>query len=220
MNEFGRKERGTTPWDERYAAAHYIYGTEVNEWVATVIDENPQLTAARPDGSMPSALELACGEGRNAVYLAERGVAVTAVDLSNVGIEKTRRLADARSVNVAAICDDALTWRSKSRFDIVVATWFHLPAEKKPDIFCAIREALKPGGTLIAEWFHPDQRRKGFTSGGPPTPEMMFTPTEIREGLSGFTVDRLEHAERVIREGPKHDGPASVVSLLARKQSE
>ena len=219
MSELHRRERNTS-WDDRYAASHYIYGTAVNEWVATVLEENPHLSALRSDGDRPTALELACGEGRNAVYLAKRGFSVTAVDMSEVGIEKTQRLAADNSVQINAVCDDALTWRSDSEFDVVVATWFHVPADRKPPMFLAIRDAVKPGGTLIAEWFHPDQRRRGFTSGGPPAPEMMLTPDELREGLSGFTIDRLTHHERTIREGPKHDGPASVVSIAARKQSD
>lgn len=217
MSELQQRKQKTA-WDDRYAAPHYIYGTTANDWIATVLDDNPHLAVLRPDGSRPTALELACGEGRNAVYLAKRGFSVTAVDMSEVGIEKTQRLAADNAVQMNAICGDALTWRSDLEFDLVVATWFHLPADRKPAMFLAIRDAVKPGGTLIAEWFHPDQRRRGYTSGGPPAPEMMFTLGEVREGLSGFTIDRLIHRERTIREGPKHDGPASVVSVVARRR--
>ncbi len=219
MSESSPKDRPMT-WDDRYAASHYIYGTDVNQWVAAVLEENPRLTATRADGGKPTALELACGEGRNAVYLADLGFEVTAVDMSAVGIEKTQRLASDKGVTVNAVCADALTWRPSSRFDLVVATWFHLPEDRKPNIFVAIREALRTGGTLIGEWFHPDQRHKGYTSGGPPRPEMMFTADEIRQGLSGFTIERLTHTERIIREGPKHDGLASVLSVVARKERD
>ncbi|TVQ24893.1 MAG: class I SAM-dependent methyltransferase [Spirochaetaceae bacterium] len=199
-----------SPWDARFAGTDYIYGTEANAWVVEALQRYPAIRGGR-------ALELACGEGRNAVYLAEQGYAVTAVDSSPVGLEKTRALAQSRGVSVKTVCADALAWRAEEPFDLVVATWFHVAPERKQDLFRTIREAVRPGGVLIAEWFHPEQRLTGLTSGGPPDPAMMFTVEELQAGLPDFTFDSLTHAQRTISEGPKHSGPASIISLAAKR---
>ena len=206
------------PWDRRYSGDTYIYGTRPNTWLTEILSEPLPLDYPADTGRPLRALEAAGGEGRNAVYLAERGFSVTAVDVSRVGTEKTLALAERRGVTVNAICADALAWRPQTPFDLVVTTSFHVPENQKTALFRALDAAVRPGGVLIAEWFHPEQRTQGFTSGGPPYPEMMFTLDEIRRGLTRFTFERLEHTEKELREGPKHDGPASVVSVLARKR--
>ncbi len=82
-------------WDERYASSEFTWSTEPNQFVAAEL-------AGLPPGR---ALDLAAGEGRNTVWLAERGWHVTAVDFSRVGLEKGRRLGAARGVDA-----DQVTW--------------------------------------------------------------------------------------------------------------
>ncbi len=199
-------------WDARFDTDHYVYGTEANEHVVEALSRMPGRKQGR-------AVELACGEGRNAVYLAQQGFHVTAVDSSSIGLEKTQRLANEHGVCVETICADALLWRPETPADILVTTWFHVPAEQKTALFRALTEAVRPGGVIIAEWFHPDQRNKGFTSGGPPLPEMMFTKDELEAGLSSFSFETLKHSERRIEEGPKHSGLASTVVVTATRVS-
>ena len=77
-------------WDERYSRDGFAFGTEPNDFLREVADRIPR----------GDVLCLGEGEGRNAVFLAERGCRVTSVDASSVGLEKTRRLAESRSVTV------------------------------------------------------------------------------------------------------------------------
>ncbi len=200
----------STPWDSRYSTDSYVYGTDVNEFVASSLEQAAVRAGAR-------VVELACGEGRNAVYLARQGFQVTAVDSSRVGLEKTLTLAARHGVTVETVCADALAWRPEAPFDVLVTTWFHVHPDRKNDLFRAITNAMRPGGMLIAEWFHPDQRRKGFTSGGPPDPDMMFTKEELIDGLSGFSIDDIAHTERTLSEGSWHTGLASTVAVRATR---
>jgi SAM-dependent methyltransferase len=115
-------------WDRRYAGRELLWSSEPNRFL---VQQAESLTPAR-------ALDLACGEGRNAMWLAQRGWQVTGVDFSAVGIEKARQLEDARGVHVEWVTADLLDYRPEPQgFDLVIVFYLQLPAEQRTPILRA-----------------------------------------------------------------------------------
>ncbi len=194
-------------WDKRYAEEEYAYGTTPNDFLVA------QKAHLRPG---MSALSIGDGEGRNGVWLAEQGLAVTTVDYSREGVAKARRLARERGVEVHALCEDLTEWDwPEAAFDVVVAIFVHFPPHQRRAMHHAMLAALKPGGLLILEAYHKDQLDYG--TGGPPSLEMLYTREELAEDFAGAEILGLEHKVREVHEGRHHHGTSSVLQLLARK---
>lgn len=194
-------------WDERFARPEYVYGEAPNAFLAAQV-------AALPAGG--ALLSLGEGEGRNAVFLAERGFAVTAVDSSARGLEKLAALATRRGVAVAAeLADLAAYDLGEARWDGVIDIFCHLPPAERAALWPRVRRALKPGGVFLCELFTPDQPAGG--KGGPPDAELRVSLGELLEAFAGF--ERLLASEEVytIDEGPLHQGPRAVARLLVRR---
>ena len=194
-------------WNERYADAFASYGTEPNDFLREVADR-------LPPGPI---LCLAEGEGRNAVFLAERGHAVTAVDQSEVGLSNAARLAEERGIalttEVADLADYDL---GESRWAGIVSVWAHVPPEIRGPLHAACVKALKPGGAMVLEAYTPRQlERPG--KGGPPVARLLMTPEGLREELEGLRFERCEEVDREIQEGQYHTGPSTTVQVLAFK---
>ena len=195
-------------WDEQFAGEAFRYGTRPNAFVAA--------EAARiPVGA--EVIAVGAGEGRNAVWLAARGYRVTALDLSGVGLAKTRKLAEAQGVAVETLHADVRTWHPNRTWDAAICTFLHLGPTKRPALYRALREALRPGGLLIAEWYRPEQRLLGYTSGGPPDVAMMVTEDELRSAFAGDDVLVAEAVEMDLEEGV-HQGRAATVRLIVRRR--
>ena len=109
-------------WDRRYADSEFLWSAEPNRFVV-------QELSGLPPGK---GLDLACGEGRNAVWLAERGWRVTAVDFSPVGLAKARRLADEREVSVDWLLADLLDYQpAPDTYQLALVTYLQIPAEER-----------------------------------------------------------------------------------------
>ncbi len=195
-------------WNDRFAAEEYIYGETPNAFVRAAAD-----TWCPGEQDI---LVLGAGEGRNAVFLAQQGHAVTAVDYSAEGLRKTMRLAGAADVDVTTLEADVREWTPDRTWDAVVTTFLHLPPADRPGLYALIRRCLRPGGHLVAEWFRPEQRTEGYTSGGPPDADMMVTPAELREHFSGEGIEQLDVAEPTLNEG-MHQGPGATVQFVWRR---
>lgn len=196
-------------WNERYAAASgYLFGTEPAIFVQR---HAPRL---RPGSRV---LCLADGEGRNSVYLAGLGMKVTAMDASDVALEKARALALARAVPVTFREADIAAWKwEPGRWDAVVAVFIQFadPA-LRARIFEGIARTLAPGGLLLLHGYTPEQVELG--TGGPKDPAHMYTPEMLREAFEGFEIERLEAYRAEIHEGVGHSGPSALIDLVARK---
>jgi SAM-dependent methyltransferase len=195
-----------TFWNDRYAVADHVYGTEPNAFVAEVARHIP----AGP------VLCLAEGEGRNAVYLATLGHSVTAVDQSEVGLAKARRLADTRGVEITTVTADL------SNYDIavgawagIIATFAHLPPDVRRRIHREVAAGLMPGGVFILEAYTSAQL--AFDTGGPKVPELLMTLAELRRELSGLEFEIAQELDRNVTEGACHTGRGAVVQILARR---
>lgn len=193
-------------WDERYTAAHYVYGTEPNAFVAAVA------------GHIPTGpvLCLAEGEGRNAVFLAQLGHATTAVDLSSVGLRKAQALAAARGVPLTTVVADLAHYSiAPGAWAGIVATWAHLPPPLRRTVLGAAVAGLQPGGVFILEAYTPAQI--AFGTGGPKDPALCMTLAALREELAGLDFLIGRECERDVIEGSCHTGRAAVVQVLAAR---
>lgn len=195
-------------WDARFTSEVYTYGTRPN---AFVTEEAGRI----PTGA--EVLDLGAGEGRNAVYLAEQGFRVTALDYAEAGLDKTRALAAERGVTVETILADAAYWTPERQWDALVCTFVHLRLGERLRLYTAMQAALRPGGLLLAEWFRPEQRTDGYTSGGPPTLDLLVKPRELEQHFIWGEILLCEPAEVTLNEGPFHQGPAATVRFIFRK---
>lgn len=192
-------------WDARYAEPTYAYGTEPNAWLSRQVDLLPGRTRA---------LVPASGEGRDAVWLAEQGLTVTAVDLSKEGLAKTTSLADARGVEVETVQADLQTWDwPLAEVDVVVLSFVHVGPGVRAGLHRRALAALAPGGIVIVEGFHVGQLvyRETHGSGGPGRADMLFTADLLRDDFADAEVLSLAETETTLREGAYHDGLARVV---------
>jgi len=194
-------------WDERYSSLDYAYGTEPNDFLVAAC---PQLPPGR-------VLCLAEGEGRNAVWLAQQGFEVTAVDASAAGLEKARRLAAERSVHVELVHADLAHYRIEPGvWDGVVSIFCHLPPPLRDQVHRQVVDGLRPGGVLLLEAYTPRQLQ--FATGGPPVAELTMDLESLRRELTGLELVHAEELEREVHEGRYHFGRGAVVQLIGIKR--
>ena len=199
-------------WDDRFSSDEYVYGVAPNAFVESA--------AADWLDAPQEVLDLGVGEGRNAVHLARQGHTVTAADYSSEGLRKTERLAADAGVSVDTVHADVRDWNPDRTWDAVVVTFLHLPPNERPALYALLRRCLRPGGLLIAEWFRPEQRTEGYTSGGPPDVDMMVTAEELREHFAPAGIEELTGATPVLDEGPHHEGPGATVQFVWRRPKD
>jgi cyclopropane fatty-acyl-phospholipid synthase-like methyltransferase len=195
-------------WDERYATDDYIFGTAPNVFLAS------QAGLIRPG---MQALAIADGEGRNGVWLAERGVQVHAVDVSPVALKKAHKLAAERSVSLNFEQLDVLAWAwPENAYDLIVAIFIQFaPPPERDRIIAGIRRALKPGGLLILQGYTPKQVE--FATGGPGNAANMYTAALLREWFGDWDIRHLHEHESFISEGSHHHGMSALIDLVAQK---
>jgi len=193
-------------WDERYSEKDYVYGKAPNEFVAANF-------SAIPKGRV---LSLAEGEGRNAVFLARQGYAVTAVDGSRVGLQKAERLARENGVDIELVHADLATYDiAESAWDGIVSIFCPLPAAIRSAVYGSAVRGLKPGGVFLLEAYTPDQIAYG--TGGGNSVDTMTTKDSLLADLAGLEFTHLQELEREVIEGKYHTGLAAVVQAIARK---
>lgn len=177
-------------WNRRYASA---------DRHATPVPN--QFLVAEVNGMAPGrALDLACGAGRNAVWLAEQGWRVTAVDFSDVGLTMARELARARGVKVEWIEADVVAWVPESRaYDLVCVLYLQLPAPERRSVLRHAVDAVAPGGTLLVLGHDLLNLTEGW--GGPPQPDVLYTPDNIVAEIEGLQVEKAERVRRPVEEG-------------------
>jgi 2-polyprenyl-3-methyl-5-hydroxy-6-metoxy-1,4-benzoquinol methylase len=189
-------------WNRRYAKEELLWTAEPNSrFVAEV-------GALKPG----RALDLGCGEGRNAVWLAEQGWAVTGVDFSEVALAKAERLAGHRSVSVEWVQADLRDYRPRfEAFDLVVLLYLQLPVAERRLVLGRASTAVAPGGTLFVLGHDTRNLAEGY--GGPRDPAVLFTPDDIAADLAGLVV---EQAATVARRVPLEEGAAVAIDALVR----
>lgn len=196
-----------TPWDERYSAEGFFYGSEPNDFLRS------QAGRIRPRGDV---LCLAEGEGRNAVFLAAQGLNVTAVDGAQAGLTKLKSLAAQKHTSVETVCADLADFdMGLEKWDAIVSVWCHLPQALRADVHARVVKALKPGGVFILEAYTPRQLQ--FKTGGPPVVELLMTLEALKTELAGMDFLHGTEIDRMIHEGRGHEGQSAVVQIVARR---
>jgi len=178
-------------WDARYRDSELVWSARPNQFVEAELEDLPP----------GRALDLGTGEGRNAIWLAERGWQVTAVDFSQAGLDKGRRLAG--DLPVEWVCADATTWSGDGSYDVGVLAYLQLRGEGRR---AAVRNAfasIRVGGTLLLVAHDTTNLTEGV--GGPQDPEVLMTAEDVLRDLDGDNLD-VERAERVAREVAQADG--------------
>jgi SAM-dependent methyltransferase len=205
VSEHERRHGGVRPpghdaahWDARYADSDRVWSPHPNATVAEVVAPLEPRTA----------LDVGAGEGRHAVWLASRGWTVTAVDFSRVGMDKGRREARARGIDVDWVVADVRTWTppQASAYDLVLVAYLHLEG----DVLSRVREWLAPGGRLVVVGHALRNLSDGV--GGPQDPRLLHSEDQLRAGARGLRVDRLGEVLRTTPEGEAID-----VVMVARR---
>jgi SAM-dependent methyltransferase len=194
-------------WDQRYSEPGYAYGTAANDFLVQSLPLLP------PSGSV---LCLAEGEGRNAVFLAERGYHVTAVDSSPVGLAKAQVLAGERRVTITTCVADLADYQlPPDSFDVIVAIFCHLPPPLRRQVLAQVPQSLRQGGMFILEGYTPKQLEYG--TGGPPDPTLLMQLYDLRRELAPLRLRHGVELVREVREGKLHTGKGAVVQVIADK---
>jgi SAM-dependent methyltransferase len=174
-------------WDERYAGSELVWSAEPNRFL---VGEAEALAPGR-------ALDLACGEGRNAVWLAGRGWRVTGVDFSAVGLEKAEGLAGSRGARVEWVLADLLDYEPAAlAYDLVLVFYLQLPAPERRLVLRRAAGGVTPGGALLVVGHDLLNLTEGY--GGPRHAEVLFTPADIVADLAGLQVERAERVRRAV----------------------
>jgi 2-polyprenyl-3-methyl-5-hydroxy-6-metoxy-1,4-benzoquinol methylase len=191
-------------WDQRYAGRELVWTSEANRFL---VQEAATLAPAR-------ALDLACGEGRNAVWLAERGWQVTGVDFSTVGVAKAQRLADARGVTVGWVTANVLDHRPKpAAFELVIIFYLQVPATQRTPIVRSAAGAVAPGGTFLLVAHDASNIAAGY--GGPQDPAVLYAAQDIVTDLDGTGL-QIERSDRVQRPVETSEGSRMALDALVR----
>lgn len=196
-------------WNQRFASSDYLFGKAPSGFLAR------QAHRLEPGWR---ALSIADGEGRNGVWLAERGLAVHAVDFSPHALAKSRKLAAERGVAIETEEADLESWTwPESVYDLVVAIFIQFagPAFRER-IFAGIERALKPGGLLLLHGYRPEQLE--YRTGGPPHLENLYTEPMLRAAFAGMEIVELTAYDAAIEEGTGHVGMSALIDLVARKR--
>jgi SAM-dependent methyltransferase len=196
-------------WQGRYGVPEYIFGKEPNYFLAAC---EPLLPKSG------KALTVADGEGRNGVWLAEKGLDVTSLDFSEAAQAKAATLAKERGVKITLVHADVHAWPyPDAAFDLVaeIFTQFSSPAERARK-WAGMRTALKPGGLLIVQGYTRKQLQYG--TGGPKEIENLYTRAMLETAFGDYHDLSIVEEEREMREGSAHGGMSAVIGLTARKK--
>jgi SAM-dependent methyltransferase len=194
-------------WNERYRASELVWSAGPNQFVEA------ELAGLHPG----RAVDLACGEGRNAIWLARQGWQVTAVDFAGAGLDKGRSLAG--GLDIDWVCADATTWRrggDEPAYDAAVVAYLQVAA---PERRAAVRNAfdsLRTGGTFLLVAHDSTNLTEG--TGGPQDPSVLMTAEDVLTDLDGerFRVERAGRVARQVGDGHGEEPAATAWDCLVR----
>jgi SAM-dependent methyltransferase len=189
-------------WDRRYAEPRLVWSAEPNRFVVEEV-------AGLPPGR---ALDLACGEGRNAIWLARRGWDVTGVDFSGVAVAKAQAMAADAGVSARFLqADLAVHVPGSASADLVLLAYLQVPEPLRATVLQRAAAALRPGGVLL--WVAHDRANLDGGHGGPRNPDVLSTPEGVAAALAGLEVVRAEVVRRAVT---AEEGEAVALDTLVR----
>lgn len=187
-------------WDSRYASAQQ-WSDEPNSLAASLLE------SVRPG----RALDVAAGEGRMALWLAQRQWQVTALDFSAVGLARGRQRASELDVDVDwRVADATVAPLGDQEYDLVLVLYLHLPMEQLGSVLARAAAAVAPGGVLLVLGHDRDNLLRGV--GGPQDVSVLYDVAELSRAAGGLVVERAEQVERAV------DGRTAVDALLLARR--
>jgi ubiquinone/menaquinone biosynthesis C-methylase UbiE len=197
-------------WDDRYAQTPMVWSAEPNMFV---VEEITRLLGSADNPSHPGrALDLAGGEGRNALWLAEQGFDTELVEFSSVALDKAANAASTRGVELTLSLHDVTTFPALEPADLVLLCYLQLPISQVVEVYAYAARLVKPGGTLLVIAHEKDNLTRGY--GGPPDENLLPCVADVVAAVSGtLTVERAEQVTRVV---PTEDGDKHAIDLVVR----
>jgi SAM-dependent methyltransferase len=193
-------------WDKRYAAVENLWATRPNRFLVAEVSELPP----------GRALDLACGEGQNAIWLASLGWEVTGVDYSEVAIAKANARAKRDGVTVEFTSADLVEHEPEhAAYDLVLVLYLHIPSTQRGAVHAKASAALAPGGTFLL--LGHDRANLTDGVGGPSDPDLLYTANEIAAELPEL---EIEKATTVLRDVDGEDRDAIDTIVRARRPSQ
>src|SRR5262245_10666796 len=192
-------------WDRRYAAVENLWATRPNRF----------LVAEAQDLPPGRALDLACGEGQNAIWLATLGWEVTGVDYSEVAITKARARAERDGVAVEFTSADLVEYDpAPAAYDLVLVLYLHIPSAERGAVHAKASAAVAPGGTFLLLGHDLANATEGV--GGPSDRDLLYTADEIAAELPDL---EIEKATIVLRDVDGEDRDAIDTIVRARRSA-
>lgn len=194
-------------WEDRFKTDGYLFGTEPARFLRT---HEPLFTAGQ------SALSVADGEGRNSVFLAEKGLNVTALEFAPSAIAKAEKLAKARGVHVTFQKADVRSYPFDVTYDMVLGLFIQFmgPVERAA-LFDKMKQAVAPKGLMLLHGYTPAQLT--YKTGGPPHADNMYTEELLRASFAGWDILTCHAYDAEIKEGSAHVGRSALIDFIARK---
>lgn len=189
-------------WDDRYRGSELLWGAGPNRFL---VEETTGLAPG-------SALDVACGEGRNATWLAEQGWRVTGVDFSRVGLDKARAMAAQRGADIDWVEADLTEWEPPAAYDLVVVLYLQLPADLRSSVLGRMASSVGPGGTLLIVAHDRSNLTEGH--GGPQDPAVLYGPEDVVADIGALL--HVVRAERVHRPVQTPAGAVNAIDLVVR----
>lgn len=195
-------------WNERYAKSGYLFGTEPAQFLLT---HESYLIEGK------TALAVADGEGRNSVFLAQKGMQVTAFDSSEVAIKKAIQLAATNQVTIDFQHSDFENWNWENKtYDVVIAIFIQFsPPKTRQQVFLDLQRSVSPGGILMLHGYTPKQIE--FGTGGPRAIENLYTEKLLKSSFTQMEVLHINSYEKTIDEGQGHSGKSALIDFIAAK---
>lgn len=194
-------------WNSKFSREGYLYGKEANKFLVSC------------DSNFKKSEKFLClgeGEGRNAIFFAKKGYKVTAIDASDIGLEKLEEFAKEENVKVKTICQDLTKWEAKEKYFSIVASYLHMYKDDRELLFEKIENSLPSGGFFVGEFFSINQLN--YSSGGPKDEELLYTVEDFKNSFPNSKKHKLEEVEVELNEGKGHNGTASVIRVIIEKK--
>jgi SAM-dependent methyltransferase len=196
-----------TFWNERYGNTDFAYGLEPNDFLVFASQHLPRNS---------KILTIGEGEGRNALFLAKAGHDVIAVDQSDVGMTKAKKIAQQAGLNVETIAADLTDFDiGKNQYDVIISIFCHLPSVLRKTVQLRIRGGLRQGGLFITEAYSPEQLQNN--TGGPKDLDMLVSLDELTHDFEDFELLHSNTGPREVNEGEFHHGKAIVTQYIGKK---
>jgi 2-polyprenyl-3-methyl-5-hydroxy-6-metoxy-1,4-benzoquinol methylase len=193
-------------WNGKFSKADYFYGTKANEFLSS----NLQLL-----NNHKKLLCLGEGEGRNAIFFARNGFDVSAIDASDIGLEKLDLKSKEENLEIKTFCMDLNHWDDSLKYDVIVASYLHMYKNERESLFEKIENSLESNGYFIGEFFSTKQLT--YNSGGPKDLDLLYTIEDFKNHFNSCEKNITQEIV-ILDEGIGHQGEACVIRVVIKKR--